>query len=89
MKENTKPVLEPNQFKVFEETVFNYLFIAPRLFNTCVKEHRGYALLLRIWIKEKFYNGSTALEVAEIIKKSKLCIETINTGSPLYIAIAS
>lgn len=89
MKENIKCVVKPNQFKFFEETVFNYLFIDPRLFNTCVKEHRGYALLLRIWIKERFYKGSTALEVAEIIKKSKLCIETINTGNPLYMTAVS
>ncbi|WP_108809126.1 hypothetical protein [Aquimarina spinulae] len=89
MKENIKCVLEPNQFKFFEERVFNYLFIDPKLFKTCVKEHRGYALLLRIWIKEKFYNGSTALEVAKIIKKSKLCIETINIGNPLYMTAVS
>lgn len=87
MKENTKPVLELNQFKVFEEKVFNHLFIAPRLFNTCVKEHKGYALLLRIWIEEKYHNGNTALEVAEMIKKSKLRIEAIKAGRPLHIAV--
>jgi hypothetical protein len=87
MKPNTKPVLEPNQFRVFEETVFNYLFMDSQLFKTCVKMHKGYALLLHIWIKEKYQNGDTAIEVAKMIKKSKLCIEAIKTGNPLYITI--
>ncbi|PKV51727.1 hypothetical protein ATE84_3825 [Aquimarina sp. MAR_2010_214] len=87
MKTNTKPTVAPDRFKVYEETVFNYLSIAPQLFNTCVKEHRGYAFLLRVWIEEKYTNGCTALEVSEMIKRSKLRIEAIKMGKPLYIAV--
>jgi hypothetical protein len=72
--------------KPFEQRVLKLLSVNPVLFNTCVEEHRGYALLLRGWIKEKYHNGSTAAEVAEMIKKSKLRIEAIKAGRPLYIA---
>jgi hypothetical protein len=89
MKTNTKPTLESDRFKIYEETVFNYLSIAPQLFNRCVQEHRGFALLISVWIQEKYHNGSTALEVAQMIKKSKFRIEAIKTGNPLYIAVNS
>ncbi|WP_234859122.1 hypothetical protein [Aquimarina aquimarini] len=82
----TAPIV-PDRFSVFEATVFNYLLINPQLFDTCVQKHGGYALLLRIWIEEKYTNGSTAIEVAEMIKQSKLCIESIKVGNPLSMSV--
>jgi hypothetical protein len=85
MKTNISTTIQCYYKNPFEQRVFRLLSINPVLFNTCVEEHRGYALLLRRWIKEKYHNGNTAAEVAEMIKKSKLCIEAIKAGLPLYI----
>ncbi|PKV50238.1 hypothetical protein ATE84_2293 [Aquimarina sp. MAR_2010_214] len=87
MKTSLPVAIQNHREKPFEQKVFKLLSINPTLFNKCVKEHRGYALLLRIWIEEKYHNGSTALEVAEMIKKSKLRIEAIKAGRPLHIAV--
>jgi hypothetical protein len=87
MKTTVQARLRNNRGEPFEQKVCKLLSIKPALFNSCVKTHRGYAFLLRIWIEEKYHNGSTALEVAEMIKKSKLRIEAIKAGRPLYIAV--
>ncbi|WP_103867147.1 hypothetical protein [Aquimarina sp. I32.4] len=87
MKTIAKKGQQLNRFRIFEATVFNYLLVNPQLFDTCVNKHAGYALLLRLWIEEKYTNGNTAIEVAEMIQQSKLCIESIKSGNPLSTSV--
>ncbi|WP_103864125.1 hypothetical protein [Aquimarina sp. I32.4] len=86
MKTKTQLALRNNRVAIFEQKVWELLSVKQTLFNTCVKEHKGYAYLLRTWIQEMYYNGNTPAEVAAIIKKSNLRIDAIKVGEPLYMA---
>ncbi|WP_234859376.1 hypothetical protein [Aquimarina aquimarini] len=85
MKTKTQSALRNNRVAIFEQKVCELLSVKPTVFNTYVKEHKGYAYLLRAWIQEMYYNGKTPSEVATIIKKSNLRIEAIKVGEPLYM----
>ncbi len=82
-----KPSIKEMQYRIFEETVFRYLLIKPMLFDACVKKQRGYALMLRRWIKEEYHKGNTAMEVARMIQKSKLSITSIQHKNSIHIAV--
>ncbi len=72
-----------NDVSEFENTVFKSLSIDQTLFDKCVKKHRGYAFLLRNWIKEAYQNGASVNDVVLSIKKSSLKIEEIIIDKPL------
>ncbi|TSE09993.1 hypothetical protein [Aquimarina algiphila] len=65
-------------FFLFERKVCDLLRIEQCHFATYVNQNRGYALLLRNWIKESHQKGDTANEVAQTIKRSKLLVDNIN-----------
>lgn len=63
---------------LFEGKVCKLLQIEQCHFATYVNQNRGYALLLRNWIKESYQKGITPYEVAQIIKNSKLLVNNLN-----------
>ncbi|TSE05388.1 hypothetical protein [Aquimarina algiphila] len=60
------------QFFQFEKYVCSYLGIDQCHFQIYTRHHKGYALLLRNWIRESHDKGMTAKEVAKTIRSSKL-----------------
>ncbi len=85
MKAIVKSTSKKSQTEIFEQKVFNRLLIDPKHFDCYVNTHRGYAFLLKNWIKESYENGSTVKEVVKMLKNSKLQLESINIGKPLTL----
>lgn len=72
-----KPIIstmksKTQQFFQFEKHVCSSLGIDQCHFQIYTRHHRGYAQLLRDWIRESYDEGMTAKEVAKTIKHSKL-----------------
>ncbi len=83
MKITPKTNFQQIQNGIFEQQVLKMLSIKQMRFNQCVKEHKGYALLLRNWIIDAYHNGSSVQEVAKMISNSHLSIDKIREGKPL------
>ncbi len=71
--------------KKFEKEVCANLLIDPKLFDRCVHLHKGYAFLLRNWIRESYESGNTVKEVVHMIRNSKLQLDAIKVGQPLSL----
>ncbi len=85
MKTITNSILEKQQTTIFEQSVLSYLLIDPKLFDRCVHLHKGYAFLLRNWIRESYESGNTVKEVVHMIRNSKLQLDAIKVGQPLSL----
>jgi hypothetical protein len=79
-----KTISKERKTESFEQKVLENLLIDSKVFNLCVNAHRGYALILRNWIKDACHKGSTPEEVALNIKDSDLPIKELIEGNPLY-----
>ena len=80
-----KTNIQSSLVKAFEKSVFERLFIESSVFNSCVESHRGYAYMLRSWIKEAYLKGNTIEEVAKMIKNSALPLDQLAEGKPLHL----
>ncbi|WP_062060139.1 hypothetical protein [Aquimarina longa] len=85
MEPSTTTHEKERKVRLFEERVFAQLEIKHSQFSFCVKTYRGYALLLRKWIKEFYKKGKNSCEVADLIRKSPLDINHIRQNKPLSI----
>ncbi|WP_438710545.1 hypothetical protein ACSTS3_16985 [Aquimarina muelleri] len=69
--------------KIFEAEVLKLLHIEQWHFNYSIDQYKGYAILLRNWIKDCHKQGQTTFDVANTIHKSTLLLDNIREGQAL------
>ncbi|WP_438711860.1 hypothetical protein ACSTS3_04710 [Aquimarina muelleri] len=70
--------------RIFEAQVLKLLHIEQWHFNYSIDQYKGYAILLRNWVKDCRKQGQTTFDVANTIRKSPLVLESISQGKALY-----
>lgn len=69
--------------RIFEAQVLKLLHIEQWHFNYSINQYKGYAILLRNWIKDCRKQGQTTFEIADTIRKSPLVLDSITQGEAL------
>ncbi|GGX19140.1 hypothetical protein [Aquimarina muelleri] len=69
--------------RIFEAQVLKLLHIEQWHFNYSIDQYKGYAILLRNWIKDCRKQGQTTFDIANTIRKSSLALESISQGEAL------